>query len=326
MALEQNITRVCIVGAGSLSTKRIYPYIGAAGGRLVGVCDLDRDKASRNAARWGGEVYTDMATMLDAQTPDGVIICVGPEQHAQLARLSLDRRVPTYTEKPPALSAADAFETARLAADRGVLCTTAFKKRYCLAYSRAKQFIDTFASEDLYAISIDYCSGPYAATQSFLHDFCIHAIDLIGYLGGDVEQVFAFQKNAHAYAVSLKFRSGAVGTSTFSDGRSFGIPTEEVEITLRGGNFMSVHNSSTWHIAENGVCSEWREPPTFVSAGDSGYETGHLAEIEDFFVAIREDRSTRSCIYESYKTLVLYEAILASVREHKPVWLDYATL
>ena len=41
--------RICIVGAGHLSTSRIYPYIGAAGGVLAGVCDLDIEKAERNA-------------------------------------------------------------------------------------------------------------------------------------------------------------------------------------------------------------------------------------------------------------------------------------
>jgi predicted dehydrogenase len=52
-----NEPRICIVGAGSLSTRRIYPYIGAAGAQLVGVCDLDVEKAQRNARLFGGQVY-----------------------------------------------------------------------------------------------------------------------------------------------------------------------------------------------------------------------------------------------------------------------------
>lgn len=30
--MTQNDPRICIIGAGALSTRRIYPYIGAAGG------------------------------------------------------------------------------------------------------------------------------------------------------------------------------------------------------------------------------------------------------------------------------------------------------
>ena len=58
---------------------------------------------------------------------------------------------------------------------------------------------------------------------------------------------------------------------------------------------------------------EWREPPTYISQGDSGYETGHLAEIEDFVAALVEKRTTsRSAIYDSYKSVVLHDAIRLS--------------
>lgn len=75
---------------------------------------------------------------------------------------------------------------------------------------------------------------------------------------------------------------------------------------------MTIHNSSSWKITENKKAGEWREPPTFISKGDSGRDTGHLSEIEDFFQALREKRSTRSEIEEGYRTLVLYEAIAES--------------
>jgi len=314
--------RLAIVGAGRLSSKRIYPYIGAAGARLVGVCDLDRGKAERNAALFGGSPYTDMEAMLDAERPDGVIICTGPEGHARLAPIAMRRGIPVYTEKPPAPSAADALAVARVSKETGVLCTTAFKKRYALAYSRAKEFISEFPPEALYSLSIDYASAQYkhAGNRSqFLFDFAIHAIDLSGYLFGDAAEVFAFAKMKDAYAVAIRYASGAVGSLNLTCGRSFTIPTEEVEITIRGGNFMSIHNSSCWKIAREGRCLEWREPPTFTSAGDSGLDTGHLAELADFVRAIQEGRSTRSCIAESYRSMVLYEAIAESAATGKVV-------
>jgi predicted dehydrogenase len=322
--------RVCIIGAGSLSTRRIYPYIGAAGGQLVGVCDLDPEKARQNTARFGGRAYGDLVAMLNEQKPDGVMICVGPRGHGQLARTVLRMGYPVYTEKPPAMGAADALETARLARQTGLLCTTAFKKRYNVAYTRAKKWVDSFPPENLYSISVDYCSKQYSnATpeRSFLFDFAIHAIDLVGYLFGDVAQVFAFSKGPDAYAVSLRFANGAVGSMNLADGRSFNIPTEEVELTAAGGNFMTIHNSSIYRITANETPAEWREPPTFTSAGDSGNDTGHLAEIVDFFAALQEKRIfSRSSIYESYKSMVLYEAIAQSAAEGKVVDLRYESL
>src|SRR3989337_1452668 len=100
-----NEPRVCIVGAGSLSTKRIYPYIGAAGARLVGVCDLDTSKAERNVRLVGGQVYSDLEKMLAEQRPDGVITGPAPAGHAALDTQAMRLGYPVYTEKPPAMSA-----------------------------------------------------------------------------------------------------------------------------------------------------------------------------------------------------------------------------
>jgi predicted dehydrogenase len=323
---ELNDPRVCIVGAGNLSTRRIYPYIGAAGGEIIAVCDLDGEKATRNARRFGGVPYDNVELMLADHRPDGVIVCVGPEQHAELATMLLRRGIPVYTEKPPALNADDTLAVARVARETGVLCTTAFKKRYTTAASRARAWLNQFDESDYYSLSIDYASAQYPnenARSSFLLHFGIHAIDLVQYFFGNVSEVFAFARGRDAYAISLRFANGAVGSLNLNDGRSFQIPTEEVELTVRGGNFMSIHNSSIWKITQQGVPHEWREPATFVSAGDSGHDTGHMAEIEDFFAAIREGRSTRSDIFESYRTMVLYEAICRSVDTAQPVHVTF---
>ena len=319
--------RICVIGAGRLSSNRIYPYLGAAGAELVGVCDLDQEKAACNARRFGGAVYSDFRKMISDQKPDGVIVCVGPKAHSLLASEIMRMGYPVYTEKPPAESAAEALAVARVAKETGQLCTTAFKKRYNQAYSRAVEWIGKFSAEKRLSISIDYCSGHYdnaTPRGTFLLDFAVHIIDLTQFLFGDVESVFAFTKEHHAYAVSLRFSGGAVGALNLSDGRTWNLPTEEVEITVEGGNFMTVHNSSAWRITENHKPVEWREPPTHISMGDSGRETGHLAEIEDFVAALREKRgTTRSQVYESYKSMVLHDAIRLSAetgRIVKPVY------
>jgi len=321
--------RICVVGAGYLSTKRICPYIGAAGAQLVGVCDLQREKAETNARRFGGRAFTDMEEMLAAVRPDGVMICVGPQGHCALAQKALRMGIPAYIEKPPALSAAEVLRTARLSAETGVLCSVAFKKRYSVAYSRAKEWLGGFAPEDYYSLSIDYASGQWpndSLARSFIFDFAIHAFDLMPYLFGDVRRVFAFSKGLDAFAVSVEFANGAVGSMNLNDGRGSEIPTEEVEISVRGGNAMSIHNSACWRIAENGRPTEWREPPTFISAGDSGYDTGHLAEIADFFAAIREKRTTRSNIYEAYKSMAFAEAVRTSAQAGQVVEVRYETI
>lgn len=320
------LIRLGIVGAGNLSTNRIYPYIGASGAQLVGVCDKDLQKAAKNATLFGGAPYDDMEKMIKQEKPDGVIICIGPEAHAELAPIVMRHGIPVYTEKPPAVTAAAALTVAEVSKETGVLCMTAFKKRYTNAYNRTKEFITQFPPEDLLCISIVRGSDQYpndSPMSSLLLDFEIHMIDLSQYLFGDAKEVFAFTKGPNAYAVSLKYTNGAVGSFSFNDGRSFVIPTEEIEISIKGGNFMSIHNSCSWKIVRNGKEVEWREPPVFTSAGEDGYDTGHRAEIVAFIDAIEKGLATRSCIYESYKSMVLYEAIAESAETGNVVQLKY---
>lgn len=128
----------------------------------------------------------------------------------------------------------------------------------------------------------------------------------------------------NAYSVNMTFANGAIGTMNLNDVCSFTVPTEEVEIVVHGGNFMRVHNGSDYKIMESGKCVEWREPPTFMSSGDTGHDTGLFTEIADFFAAVKEGRSTRSNIFESCKSMLLYEAILESAQKASIVTIDYS--
>ncbi|MBI2300305.1 MAG: Gfo/Idh/MocA family oxidoreductase, partial [Armatimonadetes bacterium] len=205
--------RLAVIGCGALASRRIYPYLGAAGARLVGACDLDLARAERNAALFGGRAYADWEAMLGEQRPDAVIVCIGPEQHAELAPRILRLGYPVYTEKPPAATSRDALAVARAAKETGLLCVTAFKKRYARCYERARQLLDEHPPEDRLALSIDYAGGAYREDSprgTFLLDFCIHVLDLSRYLFGEVSEVAAFAAGRAAYAVSLRFACGAV--------------------------------------------------------------------------------------------------------------------
>ena len=316
--------RVCVVGAGRHSTSHLYPHLARAGARLVGVCDLDLEKAEKNARLFGGSAYENYETLLDAENPDAVLVCVGPAAHAELAPAIMRLGYPVYTEKPPATDAEDALEVVRAVEETGQLCMTAFKKRYAPPYDRAREWLDGFDPEERVAISVDYASSSYG-DRNFLLDFAVHAIDLVGFLFGEVDRVRAFGRTegAYGYAVSLEFECGAVGTMTLTDARSFGVPTEEVELTVEGGNWMTIHNSSAYRIVEDEQPVEWREHPTFISAGDDDGSTGHLREIEAFLEAVETGERPRSSVDESYRSMVLYEAIRDAVETGDTVDVEY---
>ena len=65
-----NETRVCMIGAGNFATRRLYPYIGAAGGSIAGIATRTLVRAEQNARRFGGTPYADVDEMLDSEEPD----------------------------------------------------------------------------------------------------------------------------------------------------------------------------------------------------------------------------------------------------------------
>ena len=325
--MNNDDVRVCIVGAGDFASRRIYPYLGPAGANLAGICTRSLESSRLNAKRYGGSQYTDLDTMLDKEKPDCVVVCVGPKEHPELAIRAMKKGYPVYTEKPQALSSSDSFQMAKVSKATGQLCSIAYKKRYATVFDRAKKWISSFPTEHLSSISIDCAAGPFENTEpnnSFLLQCGIHIIDLIIFLYGDVGKLFCFSRGMNAYSISLAFSNGAIGTMNLSDTGSMSVPTEEVEIGVDGGNFMRIHNGSEYKICENEKCVEWREPTTFMSSGDSGYDTGILTELIDFFAAAKEGRTTRSNIFESCKSLLIYEAILESAHSEKIVEIDYS--
>ncbi len=134
------ILKIALIGTGKLSTQRIYPYLSSAGMKVQAVAARHRAHAEEKCALYGGRPYTNWRKMIEQEAPDAVIACVGPDLHYEASRWCLARRMPIYTEKPPASNAAQIDELLDLARDHRTLCMTGFKKRYSACYRRAKQY------------------------------------------------------------------------------------------------------------------------------------------------------------------------------------------
>lgn len=325
--------RLGIIGAGNLASMRIYPCLHMLPIRLVAVCDLDREKAERNARKFGAEkVYTDHQQMLAAGGLDAIIICVGPDLHARLAVEVMEAGLPVYTEKPPAVRAADAYAMWETSRRLGMICMTGFKKRFAPAYQKARAAIasDGFGVPTL--LSIDYACGPTYPNNpddprsQFLLDFCVHIIDLSRFLCGDVAEVYARETNETTYAVHLVFESGGLGVLALSANRAWAVATEKVEVTGGPGQFISVDNSVRMvrHIGD--TIAEWHDPSFSTARGDSLVETGFQPELAAFVDAVREGHEPESSISSSYRTMCLYEAIAQSARERSVVVVENVQL
>jgi len=308
--------RLGIIGAGNLSSRRIYPCLHTIDDLvLAAVCDLDEAKARRNAQKFGAErVFTDHRRMLAEASLDAVVVCVDPRAHEALAIEVLEAGLPVYTEKPPAVTAAGAHRVHEASQRSGLLCVTAFKKRYAPAYVKAREIVESDAFGAPHLLSIDYASGPYRNAPDnprtwFLLDFGLHIIDLTRFLFGEVAEVFAWERERTAYAVSLRFTSGAVGTLALTSHRDYAISTEKVELTGGQGRMLSVTNSIELTYWQDRDIRAWHSPSFSTAGGDSLVETGFRGELAAFVAACRGGPQPPSTIDSSYRTMLLYEAI-----------------
>jgi myo-inositol 2-dehydrogenase/D-chiro-inositol 1-dehydrogenase len=319
-----------IVGAGGLSTKKIYPslaYIPEA--RLEAVCDLDEQKARRNAEQFGAKlVFTRLEEMLDKADLDAVMICIGPEQHAQLAPIVLRAGLPVYTEKPPSVNAADALAVARVAQETGQLCMTAFKKRYTPLYVRMKAQMATprFGKPSMIAVQRSF--GRYNNTtprSAFLLDFCIHLIDLIPWLMGDVKAVEALSPEPNAWAIQMVFASGAVGSIAFCAHTAGAYPDEQVTIYGEDDAMLFVRDGYALTFVHDGGYHTLHQL-NLTTAGQEGLvESGFLPEIRAFVKAVQtgERTAVQSDIAASYRSMLAHDSIVESARTRRWVELAY---
>lgn len=320
--------RLGIVGAGGLATKRIYPWLPMLPVELAAVCELDQARGRAAARRFGAQsVYTDHTAMFAEAGLDAVIICVDPEAHARLAIEAMRAGLPVYTEKPPAVTADAAAEVAAVSRETGVSCMTGFKKRFAPAYVKLRHALASGAMGAPSLLSIDYASGGYANDQDqprsqFLLDFTVHILDLSRFLFGEVASVYARSPEPSTYAVSLGFRSGAVGTLALSAHRDWAVSTEQVEITGGPGQFASVQNSITMVRHSGREIVDWHDPSFSTAGGDSMIETGFAGELSEFVAAVRERREPESSIHSSSRTMMLYQAIAESAAGGAEVMIE----
>ena len=319
-----------IVGAGGLSTQKIYPslsYINEV--ELVAVCDLDENKAKRNAQKFGAKhVFTNIEKMLDEAELDAVIICIGPKQHAKLAQIVMKAGLPVYTEKPPSANSKDALTTARMAEETGKLCMTAFKKRYTPIYVRMKEQMGNsrFGKPAMLIMQRSFSKYSNDSVRSeFLLDFCIHLIDLSLWLMGTAIAVHALSLEPNTWSIQLKFGSGAIGSLSFCAHTDGAYPDEQVTIYGENDAMLFVRDGYSLTFAHDRVYHVLHQL-NFTTAGQEGLvESGFLPEIQAFIHAVRtgDGSVVKSEIASSYRSMLVYEGIVESARLGKWVNMTY---
>ena len=180
--------RLAFIGCGGHATNNLYPAIPQLRDvvDLVAVCDLKQELAERAARMYGAcRWYTDMNSMLDTETLDGVLVIGPPKMHVEVGSQVLQRGLPIFVEKPSATNLQQAIELAQLADEQGTFGQVAFMKRFAVGYRMAKHLVEQPDFGGVQLLDAKFSQGPYPSiwgiespALSFLTGQVVHLFDL----------------------------------------------------------------------------------------------------------------------------------------------------
>ena len=197
--------------------------------RLVAVADTNATLAREVAAQFDvPRAYAEPLELLQDRGIDAVVIVSPTHTHRSLVIAALEAEKPTFCEKPPALSLAEAGDMADAERRTGVFFQMGFMRRFDPGYAAAKRQVDEgrigrvvvfkSTSRDPFPPSLTY-ADPKSSGGIFI-DMGIHDFDLARWFMGDVASVQAVGAVlAFPELGTVGDRDNVIATLTFSDGR-----------------------------------------------------------------------------------------------------------
>jgi scyllo-inositol 2-dehydrogenase (NAD+) len=197
--------------------------------RLVAVADTNGELAERTAkefevSRW----YGDPSALITDRAVDAIVIVSPTHTHRDLVVQALESKKPTFCEKPPAITLAEAIDMAQARNRTKTFFQMGFMRRFDPGYAAAKKQVDEgrigrpvvfkATSRDPFPPSISY-ADPKSSGGIFV-DMGIHDFDLARWFMGDIASVQAVGAVlAFPELGTVGDRDNVIAMLTFSDGR-----------------------------------------------------------------------------------------------------------
>lgn len=121
---------VAIVGVGGIALEHIAALSSTAEAKLVGVFDVDTERAVQRAAVSACRHFGDIEEMLGSDSVSAVIVCTPNFTHAELGHKVLSAGKHLFMEKPLATSVIEAQRLVDLAEERNITLAVGHSHRF----------------------------------------------------------------------------------------------------------------------------------------------------------------------------------------------------
>lgn len=233
--------RVGIVGCGNMG--RTHATILQQDRRvtLVGVTDLDPDRARELAAAMSCRAFPSMEALLDADV-EAIYVTTPNTRHVPVTLAALERNIHVFCEKPMATSLEEARQVLAAVQASQAVYQAGHNRRFAPVYRYLKRQIESGLVPYLANAKQndgDWFNPPWitdlSLTGGFLYESSIHLLDILRWLLGEVQSVQARAK-ANVYevlndfAILLTFVGDRLAVFSSSAHASWAFPFEHLEI------------------------------------------------------------------------------------------------
>ena len=225
-----------IVGCGRIGTRHAKHI--QKKGKLVAVCDNINEKANEFADKYNCNAYYNIEEMLDNESSiDLISICTPNGLHSLHSILSLNRGFHVLCEKPLAIKVEDCEEMIKAAENANKRLFVIKQNRFNPPVAAVKEIIEKGILGKIFSVQLscfwnrneDYYKNSWKGTKNLdggtLFTQFSHFIDLLYWMIGDIEKVYALTENfSHKSiiefedtgVVALRFKNGALGTVNYT--------------------------------------------------------------------------------------------------------------
>ncbi len=340
--------KFALVGCGRIA-KRHSDLLGHGeieGAQLVAVCDLDESRAKAIGEKFDVPYFTDMHEMMKQIDLDIVSVLTDSGSHAKVVIDLAQYGKHIVVEKPIALTLDDVDRMISACDRHGIKLFVVQQNRFNVPVVKLREALeaDRFGKLVMGTVRVRWCRtqeyydqdkwrGTWARDGGVISNQAIHHVDLLSWMMGDVESVFAKSSTAlvdieteDTAAVVVRFRNGALGiieatTATRPTDLEGSISVLGEKGTVEIGGF-AVNEMKVWNFSEPQkedaeILEKYSVNPPNV------YGFGHKAYYDHVVDCVVNNRQQLVDGLEGRKGLELISAIYESVETGKEVFLRF---
>ena len=310
--------RVGFVGVGGRAVTEMADLVRLPNVEIVALCDVSLERCQAGVrkvvAALGAEKaptratqFTSVAEMLRQADPDAVYVSLPPFAHGEVERQIVGAGKAICVEKPVALDMATAREIQAIVEGSGVVSAVGYQLRYGTTVTRAKQILEGRTIGLVAAVRLATLpDSPWWRVQAksggMLVEQHTHGIDLMRYLVGEVESVYAIADTRllkevpdlsihDVNSATLRFANGAVGCILNSCavphsglvplGNGIHIVAKDVTISLDFAKLTAVYADGRVEVLAEDPDTNYRLNSAFIGAVESGDRSQILSDYTD---------------------------------------------